>query len=98
MIKALRQYLPHVSFAEPEGGFFVSITLPEEANYTNLLARAEQVGLMLTDGRNFFADPIDEHVDRKHMGERFVRLPFCALTPEQIEEGVKRLAGVIEGE
>jgi 2-aminoadipate transaminase len=104
MIDALKQYLPQVSFAEPEGGFFVSITLPESAKIEmrsassapqNLLAHAEQAGLMLTDGRNFFADPIDEHQDR--MGERFVRLPFCALTPEQIEEGVKRLAKVIKG-
>jgi len=89
MINALKQHLPQVSFAEPQGGFFVSITLPEEANYKNLLTRAEQAGLILTDGRGFFAD------DGKDAGERFVRLPFCALTPEQIEEGVRRLAGVI---
>jgi len=25
-------------------------------------------------------------------GERFLRLPFCALTPAQIDEGVRRLA------
>ncbi len=98
MINALKQYLPQVSFAEPEGGFFVSITLPKEANTTNLLARAEQAGLMLTDGRGFFADAVDEAHDRQHLGERFVRLPFCALTPEQIDEGVRRLAGVIGGE
>ena len=95
MTDALKQYLPTVSFAEPEGGFFVSITQPEHANYTNLLARAEQAGLLLTDGRNFFADPLDDGKDKKHLGERFVRLPFCALTPEQIEEGVRRLAGVV---
>ena len=29
------------------------------------------------------------------MGKRFVRLPFCALTPEQIEEGVRRLATLL---
>jgi 2-aminoadipate transaminase len=89
IIKALKTYLPAVPFAEPEGGFFVSINLPRAEN---LLERARQAGLVLTDGRAFFADPIDESEDRTHLGENFVRLPFCALTEEQIEEGVKRLA------
>jgi 2-aminoadipate transaminase len=89
IVKALKRYLPDVPFAEPEGGFFVSITLPHAEN---LLERGRQVGLELTDGRAFFADPIEENEDRTHLGENFVRLPFCALTPEQIEEGVKRVA------
>jgi DNA-binding transcriptional MocR family regulator len=25
-------------------------------------------------------------------GERFLRLPFCALTPDEIDEGLRRLA------
>ena len=25
-------------------------------------------------------------------GERFLRLPFCALTPAEIDEGIRRLA------
>ena len=94
-IAALRTHLPGVSFAEPEGGFFVSITLPEEMNAANLLARAQQAGLALTKGRDFFADPVGGGESADRLGERFVRLPFCALTPAQIEEGVKRLATVI---
>ena len=94
IVSAIKTHIPSVTFAEPQGGFFVSITLPAEANSTNFLARAQQAGLILTDGRDFFADPLDEHEDARQ-GERFVRLPFCALTPEQIEEGIKRLAGLI---
>ncbi len=94
MIGALKRHLPGVSFAEPEGGFFVSMTLPPEANYVNLLERAQQAGLMLTDGKTFFADPDDGRPTATE-GERFVRLPFCAVTPEQIEEGVKRLAALV---
>lgn len=93
-VQALETYLPDVSFAKPEGGFFVSITIPEQANYANLLQRAQQSGLALTDGRGFFADALDES-EGAQLGERFVRLPFCALTPEQIREGVKRLATLI---
>lgn len=95
IIDALKTYLPGVSFAEPEGGFFVSITLPEEIDCTNLLTRAQAVGLTLTNGKDFFADPLNENEDKSLLGERFVRLPFCALTPVQIEEGVKRLAGLL---
>ncbi|QBD78432.1 PLP-dependent aminotransferase family protein [Ktedonosporobacter rubrisoli] len=95
IVQALKTYLPNVAFAEPEGGFFVSITLPEQNDYSDLLARAKQAGLILTDGRGFFADPLDGSKNHEHLGENFVRLPFCALTPEQIEEGVRRLAAVV---
>ncbi|HLJ35427.1 MAG TPA: PLP-dependent aminotransferase family protein [Ktedonobacteraceae bacterium] len=96
IVAALKQYLPDIPFAEPEGGFFVSITLPEQVNCNNLLQRARQHGLVLTDGRGFFADPLDEQQARKHQGERFVRLPFCALEPAQIEAGIQRLAETIQ--
>ncbi len=95
IVAALKHYLPDIPFAEPEGGFFVSITLPEQVNCKNLLSRAKQHGLVLTDGRGFFADPLDEQQANKHPGERFVRLPFCALEPAQIDAGIQRLAEVI---
>ncbi len=95
IIAALKHYLPNIPFAEPEGGFFVSITLPEQVNCSNLLQRAKQHGLVLTDGRGFFADPLNEQQARKRLGERFVRLPFCALEPAQIDMGIQRLAEVI---
>jgi 2-aminoadipate transaminase len=96
IVAALKHYLPDIPFARPEGGFFVSITLPEQVNCTNLLSRAKQHGLVLTDGRGFFADPLDEQQASKHPGERFVRLPFCALEPAQIDAGIQRLAEVIQ--
>lgn len=95
IVSALNQHLPGIPFAEPEGGFFVSITLPEQTDGATLLKRAQAIGLALTNGRDFFADPVDESEDTAHLGERFVRLPFCALTPEQIGEGVKRLATLL---
>jgi 2-aminoadipate transaminase len=92
MIEAIKKYLPGVSFAEPEGGFFVSINLPESANTDNLLGRAKQAGLQLTDGGSFFADSLD---GSETAGSRFIRLPFCALTPAQIDEGLRRLAELV---
>lgn len=91
-IAAIKKYLPGVPFAEPEGGFFVSVNLPGKGNMVELLKQAKDKGLVLTDGRSFFADVLEEGTDT---GERFVRLPFCALTPAQIDEGIKRLASPI---
>jgi 2-aminoadipate transaminase len=75
-------------FLEPDGGFFLSVRLPEGTTMADLLERSQSAGLALTDGRGFFVNPAD--------GERFLRLPFCALTNEEIDEGMKRLAGLLE--
>ncbi len=76
-------------FLEPDGGFFLSVNLPAGTSIQTLLEAAPAAGLALTDGRGFFVNPTD--------GERFLRLPFCALTTEEIGEGMKRLAGLLEG-
>jgi 2-aminoadipate transaminase len=68
------------------------VMLPADANTANLVERAKAIGLILTPGQPFFADPDDGGAPT---GERFVRLPFCAVTPQQIDEGVRRLASLI---
>ena len=92
MEEAVRRELPEAHAFIPDGGFFVSVMLPEEANTDNLVGRAKDVGLVLTPGSAFFADPDDGDAVP---GDRFVRLPFCAVTPEQIDEGVQRLARLV---
>lgn len=77
---------------EADGGFFASVMLPTDANTHNLIGRAKEIGLVLTSGTPFFADA-DDGVALA--GERFVRLPFCAVTPAQIDEGVRRLASLL---
>ncbi|GAC1403174.1 MAG: PLP-dependent aminotransferase family protein [Ktedonobacteraceae bacterium] len=93
IVTALQKHLPNIPFAEPEGGFFVSMYLPEQTNVDTFSERAQTAGLVLTNGRDFFADTLEG--GENTMGKRFVRLPFCALTPEQIEEGVRRLATLL---
>ncbi len=92
MAESVRRELPEAQAFIPEGGFFVSVMLPEGANTENLVGRAKDVGLVLTPGSPFFADPED---GAPPPGDRFIRLPFCAVKPEQIEEGVKRLARLL---
>jgi len=96
-IQAVKRHLPNVRFTEPDGGFFLSITFPAGAHTGNLLERAKQGGLALTDGRAFFAEPDDPAVPQAPEAERFIRLPFCALTEQQIDEGMRRLARAVAG-
>jgi 2-aminoadipate transaminase len=82
-LAALDTHMPDAEPTRPDGGFFVSLTLPEGVRTTDVRTRATEYGLNLTDGLAFFPTG---------GGERFLRLPFCALTPAEIEEGVRRLA------
>src|SRR5918997_2096416 len=75
MAEAVRRELPTAQAFIPEGGFFVSVMLPEEANTYNLAGRAKDVGLVLTPGASFFADP-DE--GEAVPGGPFVGVPLCA--------------------
>lgn len=77
------------SWCETDGGFFMGVKLDEKLKTDNLLERAGKANLMLTDGCNFFTDG---------SGRNFVRLPFCSLTPDEIEEGITRLAGVVNSQ
>ena len=92
MAGAVESELPDAQVFIPEGGFFVSVMLPEDANTDNLIGRAKDANLVLTPGSAFFADPDDGEAP---VGDRFVRLPFCAVTEDQIQEGVKRLASLL---
>ena len=53
-----------------------------------LLSRAEGVGLKLTDGRGFFLNSAD--------GDRFLRIPYCQISPAEMEEAIKRLASILD--
>ena len=76
-------YMPDATATRPDGGFFISLTLPEGVSTTAVRAQANSKGLNLADGLAFFPEG---------GGERFIRLPFCALSPTEIDDGLKRLA------
>ncbi len=92
MATAVRREFPDAQVFVPDGGFFVSVMLPEDAHTDNLIGRAKDQDLVLTPGAAFFPDPM---TGEEVSGDRFVRLPFCAVPPEQIDEGVKRLASLV---
>ena len=90
-LAAIDRYMPDAVATRPDGGFFVSLTLPEGVPTTAVRTEAAKRNLNLADGLAFFPEG---------GGERFLRLPFCALSPAEIDEGVRRLAesvGTVRG-
>lgn len=85
-LAALDKHMPDAVATRPDGGFFLSLTLPEGVLTTDVRAAAAKRNLNLADGLAFFP---------QGGGERFLRLPFCALTAGQIDEGVRRLAEAV---
>ena len=82
-LAAIDKHMPDATAIRPDGGFFLSVTLPAGTSTTAVRNAAAKHNLNLADGLAFFPSG---------GGERFLRLPFCALTPAQIDEGVRRLA------
>ena len=74
----------HCIWTKPEGGFFIGLWLSSNSGPLEQ-ERAEAQGLRLTDGRGFFVND----------GETFIRLPFCALSEEEIHQGILALAALI---
>ncbi len=88
-LSALEDHMSDLAtWRKPDGGFFVGVNLNGAVDTDELLRRAREANLILTDGRDFFAN---------QDGDGFVRVPFCALTPATIEEGISRLADVVRG-
>ncbi|MGH2945877.1 MAG: PLP-dependent aminotransferase family protein [Solirubrobacteraceae bacterium] len=83
LVNALRRELPEAQFAPPEGGYFMWVVLPEEVSVAELEVAAKQRGVIFVKGTDFLLEG----------GENTLRLAYSGVTPEQIDEGVSRLAG-----
>jgi 2-aminoadipate transaminase len=79
---ALRRELPEAEFVAPEGGYFMWVTLPEGTDVAALYKAAAESGVAFVKGTDFLLEG----------GENTLRLAYSGVTPEQIEEGVARLA------
>ncbi|WP_123731905.1 PLP-dependent aminotransferase family protein [Rathayibacter sp. PhB152] len=89
MIRGLETHLPGLTWTNPNGGFYVWVTLPEELDSKAMLPRAVKELVAYTPGTAFFGDGD---------GRQNIRLSFCYPTPERIGDGIRRLATVINGE
>ncbi|WP_308466747.1 aminotransferase-like domain-containing protein [Rathayibacter soli] len=89
MLSALQEHLPELSWTNPNGGFYVWVTLPAGLDSKAMLPRAVKELVAYTPGSAFFADG---------NGRQNIRLSFCYPTPDSIRVGIRRLATVINGE
>jgi DNA-binding transcriptional MocR family regulator len=89
MISALEEHLPELSWTDPNGGFYVWLTLPEALDSKAMLPRAVTELVAYTPGTAFYANGD---------GTQNIRLSFCYPTPESIRVGIRRLANVVNGE
>jgi DNA-binding transcriptional MocR family regulator len=82
LAQALRRELPEAEFVQPEGGYFMWVTLPPGTDVARLFDAAAELGVAFVKGTDFLLDG----------GENTLRLAYSGVTPEQIEDGVTRLA------
>jgi 2-aminoadipate transaminase len=88
MERALRERLGgRLTWPEPKGGFFLWATLPEGVDDQTLLDRALAQRLVFVIGSAFYVDG---------SGHDRIRLSFSAPSAGQIQEGVVRLAAVMD--
>jgi DNA-binding transcriptional MocR family regulator len=79
---ALQRELPEAEYVAPEGGYFMWVTLPEGTDVSTLFSLAGELGVAFVKGTDFLLDG----------GENTLRLAYSGVTPEQIDDGVGRLA------
>ena len=82
---ALREHLPGVRFTEPDGGYFLWVELPDDVAVDAVVPAAAERGVAVVKGSDFLLDG----------GQHALRLAYSAVTAEQVDEGVRRLAAAI---
>jgi DNA-binding transcriptional MocR family regulator len=83
---SLRERIPGVQFTEPDGGYFLWVELADDVNVDKLVPAAADRGVAVVKGSDFLLEG----------GHHALRLAFSAVTIDQIDEGVRRLADAIE--
>jgi 2-aminoadipate transaminase len=83
LAEGLRGYIGEdARFVLPEGGYFLWVELPEEVDTSELHTLAAERGVTFVAGRDFMIEG----------GSNALRLAYSAVTPEQADEGARRLA------
>jgi len=89
MLDAMGRVLPAgLQWTRPGGGFFTWLTLPEGVDATALAPQAMARGVAYVPGQPFFTRGVD--------GRRYLRLSYSYVAVDGIDEGLRRLAAVIE--
>jgi 2-aminoadipate transaminase len=88
MLEALRKHMPKgIEWSKPEGGLFLWLRLPKRMSANELFPKAIENKVAYVVGSAF-------HCDGK--GQNTLRLNFSFPSEQQIDEGIQRLAKMIE--
>ncbi len=96
MSAALHAHLPEgaAEWHDPEGGFFFWLRFPGR-NADELFRRAIDGGVAFVPGPSFYP-AADEQVGPVQEGDELARLCFTFADPAAIDEGCRRLGGVLD--
>jgi len=90
MLQALKDFFPpSVTWTHPQGGLFLWVTLPTGFDMQTLFKSALEQNVAFVPGDSFYANDGRE-------GCRHMRLNFSNAAPEQIREGIRRLAAAVK--
>jgi DNA-binding transcriptional MocR family regulator len=84
---ALEEHFPDARFVTPQGGYFLWAELAEGGDSPALAEAAEEQGVKIVPGTDFLLEG----------GEDAMRLSYSGVTPDQIDEGIARLASARSG-
>lgn len=82
LAESLTAELPGASFIKPDGGYFMWVDLPDGLTADALFESAAERNVQIVKGSDFTLDG----------GNNAIRLAYSAVGPDEIREGVKRLA------
>lgn len=87
-LASLADHMPAgTDWTEPDGGFFIWVTLPGNVDAERLLEAAAEEGVVYLPGSMFFADD---------GGEDCLRISFSYVDPEEFDRGIRALARATE--
>ncbi len=90
MLSVMDRHFPaSISWNRPSGGMFLWVTLPPDRDAKELLLRCIEQNVAFVPGQEFFPDG---------SGRNTMRMNFSNASPENIEEGIKRMGGVLKNE
>ncbi len=85
VVAALERELPEARFTPPQGGYFMWVELPDGTSVAELEGAARERGVVFVKGTDFLLEG----------GENTLRLAYSGVTPEEIDEGITRLADAV---
>jgi 2-aminoadipate transaminase len=87
MLDALEEHFPEGSkWNKPKGGMFIWVSLPEKVDTKEIFQEALKAKVAYVHGAAFCVDG---------SGKNCMRLNFSNTDDDRIEEGIKRLANII---